>query len=176
MLNVNSFEKRYEDFKLVMDRELERCPWIKIKQLDLVFFPLCHKRHFFFLCYNLRDDELEIIDNMLLKTTFKAAYRDFPQLYCDYRATMYIILENLRNMARPKRISSATGGVSRKDNVNEYERQRELNIQLNNRKLQELGIQRTMQPTRRTNGSIQLCGEQNCEEDDKYCPTEDERV
>ncbi|KAJ8421248.1 hypothetical protein Cgig2_013349 [Carnegiea gigantea] len=36
MLKVNSFEKRYEDFKLVMDRELERCPWIKIKQVDLV--------------------------------------------------------------------------------------------------------------------------------------------
>jgi len=28
MLKVNSFEKRYEAFKPVMDRELERCPWI----------------------------------------------------------------------------------------------------------------------------------------------------
>ena len=100
---------------------------------------------------------------------------------------MYITLENLRNMARPKRITSAPGGVSRKDNVNEYEmqrkdnvneyeRQRELNIQQNNRKLQELGIQRTMQAPRRAKGSIQLCGEQNCEEDDEYHPTDDERV
>lgn len=79
-------------------------------------------------------------------------------------------------MARRKRISSASGGVSHKDNVNEHERQRELNIQQNNQKLQKLGIRRTMQPTRRTNGSIQLHGEQNCEEDDEYHPTEDERV
>ncbi|KAJ8439629.1 hypothetical protein Cgig2_021005 [Carnegiea gigantea] len=54
-------------------------------------------------------------------------------------ATLYITLKNLRNMARPKRITSAPAGVSRKDNVNEYEmqwkdnvneyeRQRELNI------------------------------------------------
>ncbi|KAJ8432169.1 hypothetical protein Cgig2_029010 [Carnegiea gigantea] len=49
-------------------------------------------------------------------------------------------------------------------------------IHQNNQKPQELGIQRTMQPTRRTNGSIQLHGEQNCEEGDKYRPTEDERV
>ena len=64
---------------------------------------------------------------------------------------MYSTLENLQNMARPKRITSAPGGVSRKDNVNEYEmqrkdnvneyeRQRKLNIQQNNRKPQELGI------------------------------------
>ncbi|KAJ8423608.1 hypothetical protein Cgig2_003772 [Carnegiea gigantea] len=102
-------------------------------------------------------------------------------------ATMYITLENLRNMARPKRITSAPGGVSRKDNVNEYEmqrkdnvneykRQRELNIQQNNRKLQELGIQRMIQALRRANGSIQLRGKQNCEEDDEYHPTDDERV
>ena len=29
-------DKRYADFKEVMHRELQRCPWIKIKQLDLV--------------------------------------------------------------------------------------------------------------------------------------------
>ncbi|KAJ8427219.1 hypothetical protein Cgig2_028743 [Carnegiea gigantea] len=100
---------------------------------------------------------------------------------------MYITLENLRNMARPKRITSAPSGISRKDNVNEYEmqrkdnvneyeRQRELNIQQNNRKLQEFGIQRTIQAPRRAKGSIQLRGEQNCEEDDEYHPTDDERV
>ncbi|KAJ8435088.1 hypothetical protein Cgig2_033628 [Carnegiea gigantea] len=68
-------------------------------------------------------------------------------------ATMYITLENLRNMVRPKRITSAPGGVSRKDDVNE-----------------------TMQAPRRANGSIQLRGEQICEEDDEYHPTDDERV
>ncbi|KAJ8419744.1 hypothetical protein Cgig2_027326 [Carnegiea gigantea] len=36
MLRAASFEKRYEDFKVVMDRELERCSWIKIKQVNLV--------------------------------------------------------------------------------------------------------------------------------------------
>jgi len=36
MLKVYSFEKKYEDFKVVMDRELERFPWIKTKQVDLV--------------------------------------------------------------------------------------------------------------------------------------------
>ncbi|KAJ8439678.1 hypothetical protein Cgig2_022206 [Carnegiea gigantea] len=43
-------------------------------------------------------------------------------------ATMYITLENLRNMARPKRITSAPGGVSPKDNVNEYEMQWKDNV------------------------------------------------
>ena len=67
---------------------------------------------------------------------------------------MYVTLENLRNMARPKWISSAPSGVPLNDNVNKYERQHELNIQQNNWKLQELGIQRAMQPIRRTKESI----------------------
>ncbi|KAJ8431360.1 hypothetical protein Cgig2_002083 [Carnegiea gigantea] len=92
------------------------------------------------------------------------------------KTTMYLTLENLRNMARPKRITSSPGGISRKDNINEYEMQRELNIQQNNRKLQELRIQRMMQAPRRANGSIQLRGEQNYEEDNEYHLTDDERV
>ena len=33
-----------------------------------------------------------------------------------------------------------------------------------------------MQAPRRAKGSIQLCGEKNCEEDDESHPTDDERV
>jgi len=36
MSKVASFEKRYQDFKLVIGKELERCSWNKIKQVDLV--------------------------------------------------------------------------------------------------------------------------------------------
>ncbi|KAJ8445638.1 hypothetical protein Cgig2_018579 [Carnegiea gigantea] len=36
MIRVASFEKRYQDLKVVMDKELERWSWIKIKQVDLV--------------------------------------------------------------------------------------------------------------------------------------------
>jgi len=42
-----------------------------------VFFPVFHRRHFFLLCYNLREDKLEIIDNLLIRTTFKVVYGDF---------------------------------------------------------------------------------------------------
>ncbi|KAJ8421698.1 hypothetical protein Cgig2_002595 [Carnegiea gigantea] len=34
-LKASSFKKRYEDFKAVTDKELERCQWIKIKQVEL---------------------------------------------------------------------------------------------------------------------------------------------
>ncbi|KAJ8431651.1 hypothetical protein Cgig2_024123 [Carnegiea gigantea] len=34
-LKVSSFKKRYQDFKMVMDKEFERCPWIKVKQVNL---------------------------------------------------------------------------------------------------------------------------------------------
>ncbi|KAJ8426230.1 hypothetical protein Cgig2_009674 [Carnegiea gigantea] len=59
-------------------------------------------------------------------------------------ATMYITLENLQNMARPKRITSAPGGVSRKDNVNEYEMQRKDNVNEYERQW-ELNIQQTIE-------------------------------
>ena len=36
MLKFKSFDKRYEDFKEVINRELERCPGIKIQQVDFV--------------------------------------------------------------------------------------------------------------------------------------------
>jgi len=42
------------------------------------FLPRMSQKHFFLLCYNLRDSKLEkIIDNMLIRTTFKVAYGDF---------------------------------------------------------------------------------------------------
>ncbi|KAJ8433330.1 hypothetical protein Cgig2_023794 [Carnegiea gigantea] len=68
-------------------------------------------------------------------------------------------------MGRPKKISSKSNGDPLGDDINEYERQQELNIQQNNRKLQKLGIRRTMQPMRRTK-----------ENDDQYRLTEVERV
>ncbi|KAJ8426630.1 hypothetical protein Cgig2_020566 [Carnegiea gigantea] len=44
-----------------------------------VFFPVCHRRLFFLLCFNLREDKLEIIDNMITRTMFKVAYGEFPE-------------------------------------------------------------------------------------------------
>ena len=41
------------------------------------FLPICHKRHFFLLCCNLRDDKAEINDNLFIRTTFKVVYGDF---------------------------------------------------------------------------------------------------
>ena len=40
-------------------------------------FPVCHRSHFFLLCFNLRDDQLKIIDNMITRTTIKIAYGEF---------------------------------------------------------------------------------------------------
>ncbi|KAJ8445777.1 LOW QUALITY PROTEIN: hypothetical protein Cgig2_000957 [Carnegiea gigantea] len=45
------------------------------------FLPVIPQKHFFLLCFNLRDDKRFIIDNMMTKTTFKAAYGDFSETF-----------------------------------------------------------------------------------------------
>ena len=82
---------------------------------------------------------------------------------------MYITLDALRNMAKSKRTPSTSAIVSKR--VTDYERQRQLNIENNNRKLQELGIP-IMTSSLRTNEEDQHYNE----EDAEYTPTEEERM
>ncbi|KAJ8444827.1 hypothetical protein Cgig2_034062 [Carnegiea gigantea] len=95
-------------------------------------------------------------------------------------ATMYITLENLRNMARPKRIISAPGGISRKDNINVTT---SMNMKGNGSRIFSKTIEnfrnlecKDGRAPRKAKGSIQLRGEQNYEKDNEYHLTDDERV
>lgn len=83
---------------------------------------------------------------------------------------MYITLDSLRNMARPKKNPSSSSHIVR-HNITEYERQCERNIEKNNRILQELGL-----PSRKSNEHILRQTELIMEEEEKYIPTENERV
>ncbi|KAJ8430163.1 hypothetical protein Cgig2_028049 [Carnegiea gigantea] len=79
-------------------------------------------------------------------------------------------------MAKPERISNSFGAGDPKNSINEYERQRQMTIEKNKRKLIERGIQRTLTSMRRTNETIQRQSEENSDEDDEYNPIEYERL
>ncbi|KAJ8436073.1 hypothetical protein Cgig2_000369 [Carnegiea gigantea] len=89
---------------------------------------------------------------------------------------MHITVDNLRSMAKPKRISNSSGAGGPKNSINEYERQRQRTIEKNKRKLTELGIQRTLRSMRRTNETIQRQSQENSDEDDEYNSMEYERL
>ena len=61
---------------------------------------------------------------------------------------MYITLDSLRNMARVKKNPNYSSHIVRQSMI-EYEKQRDRNIEKNNRVLQELGL-----PFRKTNEDI----------------------
>jgi len=77
-------------------------------------------------------------------------------------------------MAKSKRTPSASTNTVSKV-VTEYERQQQLNIVNNNRRLQELGIP-VITSSMRTNEMVQEQDHQYNEEDAEYSPTEEERM
>ena len=87
---------------------------------------------------------------------------------------MYITLDALWNMAKSKRTPSASTNTVSKV-VTEYERQQQLNIVNNNRRLQELGIP-VITSSMRTNEKVQEQDRQYNEEHAEYTPTEEERM
>ncbi|KAJ8428794.1 hypothetical protein Cgig2_009979 [Carnegiea gigantea] len=82
---------------------------------------------------------------------------------------MYITLDSLRNMARVKKNPNYSSHIVRQS-MTEYEKQRDRNIEKNNRVLQELGL-----PFRKTNEHLRR-RELIIEEEEGYIPNEDERV
>ena len=79
-------------------------------------------------------------------------------------------------MEKPKRISNSFGAVDPKDSINAYERQHKMTIKKTQRKLMELGIQRTLTSMRRTNETIQRQSQENSDEDDEHNLMEYERL
>ncbi|KAJ8444646.1 hypothetical protein Cgig2_023709 [Carnegiea gigantea] len=82
---------------------------------------------------------------------------------------MYITLDSLRNMARVKKNPNYSSHIVRQS-MTEYEKQRDRNIEKNNRVLKELGL-----PFRKTNEHIRR-RELIMEEEEDYTPNDDERV
>ncbi|KAJ8427901.1 hypothetical protein Cgig2_012237 [Carnegiea gigantea] len=80
---------------------------------------------------------------------------------------MYITLDSLRNMARVKKNPNYSSHIVRQS-MTEYEKQRDRNIEKNNRVLKEFGL-----PFRKTNEHIRQ--REQIEEED-YIPNDDERV
>ena len=80
---------------------------------------------------------------------------------------MYITLDALRNMAKPRRTPSSSSVAAAKD-VIECERPCQLNIEKNNRRLQEPGIPMIT--------SLMRTIQKVYDEDAEYSPTEEEKM
>ncbi|KAJ8441248.1 hypothetical protein Cgig2_000621 [Carnegiea gigantea] len=85
--------------------------------------------------------------------------------------TLYILDNHILNQL----LYACSFGRSN-NSINEYQKQRQMTIEKNKRKLMELVIQRTLTSMRRTNETIQRQSEENSGEDDEYCLMACERL
>ncbi|KAJ8438204.1 hypothetical protein Cgig2_001922 [Carnegiea gigantea] len=72
---------KFKAFIQVINFEKQRCNWLKFKEMDLVFFVILRKEHYFLLCFDMVRGKMSIIDNRILKTTVEEKYEDCHQLW-----------------------------------------------------------------------------------------------
>jgi len=115
----------------------------------------------------------KILLDIVLYLVFLYMFITYTSIYV-YRIIMYITLQNLRNMAKSKKIVATLDCVVLKSIAIEYEKQRYRNIEENNRVLQQLGIPPI---TTTLGGKNDLKRRQSSwasDEDGDYMPLEDE--
>ncbi|PWA65859.1 hypothetical protein CTI12_AA302760 [Artemisia annua] len=76
------FDKASERFSENMKTVLERSEYRSLVGVDMVFFPIISGRHFFLVVMNMKDNEVQIFDNIYAATVdeVKERYGHFPNL------------------------------------------------------------------------------------------------
>ncbi|KAJ8438667.1 hypothetical protein Cgig2_031632 [Carnegiea gigantea] len=67
---------KFKAFIQVVNFEKQRCNWLKFKEMDLVFFVILRKEHYFLLCFDMVRGKITIINNRILKTTVDEKYEE----------------------------------------------------------------------------------------------------
>ncbi|GJU19627.1 ulp1 protease family, C-terminal catalytic domain-containing protein [Tanacetum coccineum] len=95
-------------FKQEMDRILKTYNE-QINEFDMVFFPIILHKHFFLLCFDLKHDCYDIIDNMATGDLFK--YENVPiklkELFMEYLSSMKHPNESTMRNVWPRRLEMA---------------------------------------------------------------------
>ncbi|PWA72323.1 ulp1 protease family, C-terminal catalytic domain-containing protein [Artemisia annua] len=60
------YERMFDKFVENMDTVVDRSEYKTLNGVQLVFFPVIQGRHFFVVCMNMKDGEVQILDNLLL--------------------------------------------------------------------------------------------------------------
>ncbi|MFS7928516.1 putative papain-like cysteine peptidase superfamily [Helianthus anomalus] len=50
-----------------------------IRDKSLIFLPVLHDDHFYCVCFNLRDNKVEVLDNNAKDVSMKAKYNERPE-------------------------------------------------------------------------------------------------
>nr|GMC89125.1 uncharacterized protein LOC109168900 [Ipomoea batatas] len=70
----HSREQRVKCFRERLLLDFKSCPHSDITKVDMIFFPILRREHYFLLCFDFRRYCLEIIDNASAPTTNKEKY------------------------------------------------------------------------------------------------------
>ncbi|KAF5754742.1 putative papain-like cysteine peptidase superfamily [Helianthus annuus] len=83
MLNENDYmstEKiRATTFTENMEYVLLSADVKNIRDMSLVFVPVLHDEHLYCVCFNLRDNKVDVLDNSIADVSFKGKYNERPE-------------------------------------------------------------------------------------------------
>nr|GMD55791.1 uncharacterized protein LOC108225702 [Ipomoea batatas] len=82
---------RLERFKENLHHEFQRVPHIKLPALDLMFFPMIASEHSYVICFNIKNQRIDIIDNSSKSVTNDLKYGSVPS---DLK---YLVMEYLKS-------------------------------------------------------------------------------
>ncbi|KAJ0733417.1 putative Ulp1 protease family catalytic domain, papain-like cysteine peptidase superfamily [Helianthus annuus] len=83
MLNEHDYnlteEERARIFADNMESVIQSADVKNIKQVTLVFIPVIQEKHFYCVCFNLKDHKIEVLDNSATNVSFEAKYQKWPE-------------------------------------------------------------------------------------------------
>nr|GLL24915.1 uncharacterized protein LOC109168900 [Ipomoea trifida] len=107
----HSREQRVKWFRERLLLDFKSCPHSDITKVDMIFFPILRREHYFLLCFDFRRYCLEIIDNASAPTTNKEKYGESLEDMQDMLSEFYNKVHNGRSILCaglvPKRMQMA---------------------------------------------------------------------
>lgn len=77
----NDKEKLLNMFKSNLNQLMMFTQFGTLKDVELVFFPIISKNHFYLICFNLKNPAIDIIDNMKRDVEdIEAIYQEVPKM------------------------------------------------------------------------------------------------
>ncbi|MFS8034655.1 putative papain-like cysteine peptidase superfamily [Helianthus anomalus] len=98
MQNEKDYKKsakiRSRTFAENMDSVLLSADVKNIHDKSLIFVPVLHDNHFYYVCFNLRDNKVEVLDNRAKDVSMKVKYNECPEKLvrpCLYKLQMAFV-------------------------------------------------------------------------------------
>nr|GME07165.1 putative ulp1 protease family, C-terminal catalytic domain-containing protein [Ipomoea batatas] len=84
-------EARLEQFKENLHHELQPVAHVKLPALDLMFFPMITSEHSYVICFNIKNQRIDVIDNSSKVVSSDQKYGKVPS---DFK---YMVMEYLKS-------------------------------------------------------------------------------